>query len=71
MMMSVACLWYSSMENRYEAEENKHEHDEGIQAQFDFGNGFHAGIVAGHVKKIRKFITKNGFLTKKKLSAHF
>ena len=49
MMMSVACLWYSSMENRYEAEENKHEHDEGIQAQFDFGNGFHAGIVAGHV----------------------
>jgi len=46
MMMSVACLWYSSMENRYEAEENKHEHDEGIEAQFFFGNGFHAGIVA-------------------------
>lgn len=34
------------MENRYEAEENKHEHDEGIDAKFAFGNGFFAGLVA-------------------------
>ncbi|CAG5111947.1 Oidioi.mRNA.OKI2018_I69.chr2.g6215.t1.cds [Oikopleura dioica] len=34
------------MENRYEAEENKHEHDEGIEAKFAFGNGFFAGLVA-------------------------
>ena len=45
------------MENRYEAEENKHEHDEGIEAQFEFGNGFHAGIVAGRVTKYRYFFS--------------
>ena len=25
-MMGVACLWYASMEQKYENEENKHEH---------------------------------------------
>ena len=28
-MMGVACLWYSSMESKYENEENKHEHKTG------------------------------------------
>ena len=33
-MMGVACLWYSSMESKYENEENKHEHKTGERKVF-------------------------------------
>lgn len=35
-MMGVACLWYSSMESKYENEENKHEHKTGERKVFEF-----------------------------------
>jgi len=48
-MMGVACLWYSSMESKYENEENKHEHKTGERAVFRFGTGFYMAMISATV----------------------